>query len=56
MFGPDSASRHLASGARELTAATSLRCDVDSIAGLRRCLELGAGMLTSQLVADLVES
>jgi len=54
MFGPDSAQRHLASGAAELPAAASLRCDVDSVADLRRCLELGAGVLTSQLVADLV--
>jgi 2-phospho-L-lactate guanylyltransferase len=54
MFGPDSAHRHLASGADELPAEASLRCDVDTAADLRRCLELGAGMLTSQLVADLV--
>lgn len=54
LFGPDSARRHLASGARELDAAASLRCDVDSAADLRRCLELGVGMLTSQLVAGLV--
>jgi 2-phospho-L-lactate guanylyltransferase len=52
MFGPDSARRHLASGAAELTAGLSLRCDVDSAADLRRCLELGAGVLTSQLAAD----
>ncbi|MEO6502871.1 MAG: 2-phospho-L-lactate guanylyltransferase [Jatrophihabitantaceae bacterium] len=54
LFGPDSAQRHLASGARELDAAASLRCDVDSAADLRRCLELGVGMLTSQLMAGLV--
>ncbi len=54
LFGPDSARRHLASGARELEAAESLRCDVDSAADLRRCLELGVGMLTSQLLAHLV--
>lgn len=54
LFGPDSARRHLASGARELDAAASLRCDVDSAADLRRCLELGVGMLTSQLTAGLV--
>jgi len=54
LFGPDSAQRHLDSGARELAAAVSLRCDVDSAADLRRCLELGVGMLTSQLVAHLV--
>ena len=54
LFGPDSARRHLASGALELDAAASLRCDVDSAADLRRCLDLGVGMLTSQLVAGLV--
>ena len=54
LFGPDSAQRHLASGARELDAPDSLRCDVDSAADLRRCLELGVGMLTSQLVAGSV--
>jgi 2-phospho-L-lactate guanylyltransferase len=54
LFGPDSAQRHLDSGARELDAAASLRCDVDSAADLHRCLQLGAGMLTSQLVAHLV--
>ncbi|MDQ1741866.1 MAG: 2-phospho-L-lactate/phosphoenolpyruvate guanylyltransferase [Pseudonocardiales bacterium] len=54
LFGPDSAHRHLASGARELEAAESLRCDVDSAADLRRCLELGVGMLTSQLLTHLV--
>jgi 2-phospho-L-lactate guanylyltransferase len=55
LFGPDSAQRHLDSGARELDAAASLRCDVDSVADLHRCLQLGVGMLTSQLVAHLVE-
>jgi len=54
LFGPESAHRHLASGAVELPAAASLRCDVDSVADLHRCLELGAGVLTSRLVADLV--
>lgn len=55
LFGPDSARRHLASGARELEAAVSLRSDVDSVADLHRCLELGVGMRTSQLVAHLSE-
>lgn len=54
LFGPGSAQRHLDSGARELDAAASLRCDVDSAADLHRCLQLGVGMLTSQLVAHLV--
>ncbi|HEX8304880.1 MAG TPA: 2-phospho-L-lactate guanylyltransferase [Jatrophihabitans sp.] len=54
LFGPGSAQRHLDSGALELDAAASLRCDVDSAADLRRCLELGVGTLTSRLVAHLV--
>jgi 2-phospho-L-lactate/phosphoenolpyruvate guanylyltransferase len=54
LFGPDSAQRHLDSGARELDAAVSLRCDVDSAADLQRCLQLGVGRLTSRLVAHLV--
>ena len=54
MFGPDSAHRHLASGASELPAADSVRCDVDSMADLRRCLDLGAGVLTSRLGAGLL--
>lgn len=53
-FGPNSAQRHLASGASELEAAASLRCDVDSAEDLQRCLRLGLGMLTAQLVGDLV--
>jgi 2-phospho-L-lactate guanylyltransferase len=53
-FGPDSAERHLGSGARELDAPASVRCDVDTKADLRRCLALGVGVLTSELVADLV--
>jgi 2-phospho-L-lactate guanylyltransferase len=53
LFGPDSARRHLESGARELDAAVGLRCDVDSAADLHRCLQLGVGMQTSQLVAHL---
>jgi 2-phospho-L-lactate guanylyltransferase len=53
-FGPDSAQRHLQSGARELDAALSVRCDVDSTADLKACLVLGAGLLTSQLAANLV--
>jgi 2-phospho-L-lactate guanylyltransferase len=53
-FGPDSAQRHLQSGAHELAAPISVRCDVDSIADLRSCLALGAGLLTSQMAANLV--
>lgn len=54
LFGPDSARRHLESGARELDAAASLRCDVDSAADLHRCLRLGVGVRTAQLVVHLV--
>jgi 2-phospho-L-lactate guanylyltransferase len=50
LFGPDSARRHLDSGARELDAGVSLRCDVDSAADLHRCRQLGVGTLTSQLM------
>lgn len=53
LFGPDSARRHLDSGARELDAATGLRCDVDSAADLHRCVQLGVGALTRHLVANL---
>ncbi len=53
-FGPDSASRHAESGAVELTAATSLRADVDSAEDLRFCLQLGTGLLTAQMLPDLV--
>lgn len=53
-FGPDSARRHADSGAAELTAAASLRADVDSAEDLRFCLQLGAGLLTAQMLPDLV--
>ena len=53
LFGPQSAQRHLASGAGELKAADSLRCDVDSAADLSRCRELGVGMLTTQLIGSV---
>lgn len=56
LFGPDSAQRHLDSGARELDAAAGLRCDVDSAADLHRCLQLGVGPRTSRLVAELSAS
>jgi 2-phospho-L-lactate guanylyltransferase len=54
LFGPGSAQLHLDSGARELDAGTSLRCDVDSAADLHRCLQLGVGARTAQLVPHLV--
>jgi 2-phospho-L-lactate/phosphoenolpyruvate guanylyltransferase len=53
-FGPDSARRHAESGAVELPARTSLRADVDSGEDLRFCLQLGAGLLTAQMLPDLV--
>ncbi|MFL6163033.1 MAG: 2-phospho-L-lactate guanylyltransferase [Jatrophihabitantaceae bacterium] len=53
-FGPDSAGRHAESGAVELAAATSLRADVDSSEDLRFCLQLGAGLLTAQMLPDLM--
>ncbi|HJQ02018.1 MAG TPA: 2-phospho-L-lactate guanylyltransferase [Jatrophihabitans sp.] len=53
-FGPDSAERHLRSGAYEIEAPASVRCDVDSVADLKACLALGAGLLTSQLASHLV--
>jgi len=54
LFGDNSACRHAESGAVELTAATSLRADVDSVEDLRFCLQLGTGLLTAQMLPDLV--
>ncbi|HEU5269348.1 MAG TPA: 2-phospho-L-lactate guanylyltransferase, partial [Jatrophihabitans sp.] len=54
LFGADSACRHAESGAVELEAAISLRADVDSAEDLRFCLQLGAGLLTAQMLPDLV--
>ncbi len=46
-FGPGSAAAHRDSGAAELAAADpGLRCDVDTVADLRRVLHLGAGPRT----------
>ena len=36
------------------TMMTSLRADVDSSEDLRFCLQLGAGLLTAQMLPDLV--
>lgn len=52
-FGPGSARRHLDSGAVELSAAASVRSDVDSAADLRRCLSLGVGPATGRMAASL---
>ncbi len=48
-FGPDSARRHVESGAAEIEAGDSVRRDVDSAEDLRGCLQLGVGLLTAQL-------
>jgi 2-phospho-L-lactate/phosphoenolpyruvate guanylyltransferase len=53
-FGPESAALHRASGATELVAGDSLRCDVDTAADLQRCLQLGLGAHTARMVAHLV--
>jgi len=53
-FGPDSAALHRASGASELVAGNSLRCDVDTAADLQRCLQLGLGAHTARMVAHFV--
>lgn len=53
LFGLDSAQRHAGSGAVELEAGVSVRADVDDAADLRRCLELGAGQLTTRLLGLL---
>ena len=53
-FGADSRERHRAGGARELTAAASVRLDVDTAEDLRAALELGVGPHTRQaLLAPL---
>jgi 2-phospho-L-lactate guanylyltransferase len=49
-YGPDSAARHAASGARELSAGVSLRRDVDTPADLRDAVRLGVGAHTTVLV------
>jgi 2-phospho-L-lactate guanylyltransferase len=53
-FGPDSARRHRASGATELVAGDSLRCDVDTAADQPRCLQHGRGAHTARMVAPFV--
>jgi 2-phospho-L-lactate guanylyltransferase len=54
MFGPDSAALHRKSGAIELATGDSLRCDVDTAAELQRCMQLGVGEHTAQMVGHLV--
>jgi 2-phospho-L-lactate guanylyltransferase len=55
-FGPDSRARHRASGAVELllTAADSVRQDVDTGADLRAALALGVGPRTAAVAARLL--
>jgi 2-phospho-L-lactate guanylyltransferase len=53
LFGADSAARHRASGAIELTAAPSARTDVDTISDLARCVELGVGPRTAAVLAGI---
>lgn len=55
LFGPDSARRHVAAGALELTGDwPGLRLDVDTRADLARALELGAGPATSRFLTPAV--
>lgn len=52
-FGPDSARRHLAAGARALLDdVPSLRRDVDTLDDLADALDLGVGPHTRDVVAD----
>ena len=55
-FGPGSAARHLAGGAREIAADTlpSLRRDVDTAADLDAALALGVGPWTSRALPQPV--
>lgn len=53
VFGPDSARRHRASGARELPAPASLRRDVDTPQDLHDALRLGVGPRTAAVAAWL---
>jgi 2-phospho-L-lactate guanylyltransferase len=52
-FGLESAVRHRAAGAIELSAGPGARQDVDTVEDLRRCLELGVGARTAEILAHL---
>lgn len=52
-FGPGSAARHRASGARELPAADGLHRDVDTPADLARAVALGVGTSTAAVLRAL---
>lgn len=54
LFGAGSAARHAASGALPLPAAAGVRQDVDTAEDLQRCLRLGVGAHTADMVAHLV--
>lgn len=53
-FGAGSAARHAASGALSLPAAIGIRQDVDTAEDLQRCLRLGVGAHTADMVAHLI--
>lgn len=50
-FGPQSAARHRGAGYREIQAAASLRCDVDTVEDLDAAAVLGLGEATSSLIS-----
>lgn len=52
-FGPGSAARHRASGARELAGAPGLRRDVDTPDDLAAAVLLGVGPSTAAVLAEL---
>lgn len=53
-FGPDSARRHIATGAVDLDGDwPGLRLDVDTVADLRRALRLGAGKATCEFLTSI---
>lgn len=54
LFGPDSARRHVDSGAKDLVGDwPGLRLDVDTAADLRAAVDLGVGPATAALLDDI---
>lgn len=53
VYGPGSRAAHLASGAAELSAASGLRCDVDTPADLEAAAALGLGEHTKAAIRGL---
>ncbi|MCM6773789.1 2-phospho-L-lactate guanylyltransferase [Nocardia sp. CDC159] len=54
LFGPDSARRHIESGAKDLAGDwPGLRLDVDTAADLAGAIELGVGPATAALLDDI---